>query len=336
VNGELSHGLPELITAGNRILNAETGQPAVLRGVNRSGLEYTEPDGAGFLGAAQFTGEEVREIVRQWRANVIRVPFNQDWALRGRGGHSAGEYLEAIDQVIAWAAALGAYTILDLQWLDADSVYGHTKGDCINRVPPTPNADSIILWKGLAERYREEPAVVFDLLNEPHDPLEDDPLPFYEIGPEGEVIECGESFVGPEVWVPWAERLVGEIRAIRPAGLVMVGGLDWAFDLRWVRVSAPNIVYSAHIYPNRAQAAWWKALGSSSEVPVFVGEWGGTERDLEFGRLLAETMRQRGLGWTAWSWADEPRLVTLPRAPDYEPTVFGRLVRDVLWNESEG
>lgn len=50
-------------------------------------------------------------------------------------------------------------------------MYGHTKGHNgvkqPNRVPPTPNRDSILLWTTLAQRYGDEPAVLFDLLNEP-------------------------------------------------------------------------------------------------------------------------------------------------------------------------
>src|SRR5512146_3230703 len=118
MNGELSHGLPALATAGNRIVRSDTGIAVLLRGINRSGLEYTEPAAGGFLAAAEFSQAEVQEMVLSWRANVIRVPFNQDWALNGRNNFSAEDYRAALDQVIDWAAALGAYTILDLQWLD--------------------------------------------------------------------------------------------------------------------------------------------------------------------------------------------------------------------------
>jgi hypothetical protein len=334
MNGELSHGLADLITSANRILRADTMQPVLLRGVNRSGLEYTPPTDAGFLDAAGFTEQEVREIVQNWRANIIRLPFNQDWALHGRGSHSAQEYLASMDQVISWAAALGAYTILDLQWLDADTAYGHTKGndgsDRANYVSPLPNADSITLWQTLARRYCGESAVLFDLLNEPHDPLDDDFLPLHIIGPGGEVLESDDSFVGAEEWIPWAERLVGEIRAIRPEGLVLVGGVDWAFDLRGIQIPAPNVVYSTHIYSNRGPDTWWKAFASASSVPIFVGEWGGSEQELDFGRNLAREIHQLGLGWTAWSWVDDPQLIQPPRAPNYEPTAFGELVRDEL------
>lgn len=334
MRGELSHNLPELVTSGNRILRTDDGQPTLLRGVNRSGLEYTEPSDAGFLAAAAFAQAEAREIVQIWRSNVVRLPFNQDWALAGRRGHSAEEYLSSLDQVISWNAELGAYTILDLQWLDAETIYGHTKDkDGVkqdNHVAPTPNANTIAVWNQLAQRYRDEPAVLFDLLNEPHDPLEDDFLPIHVIGPDDKVEESDGDFVRAEQWVPWATRLVGEVRRIRPNGLILVGGVDWAFDLRGISVNAPNIVYSAHIYPNRKPNSWWKAIGGSNEVPVFVGEWGGTGTDLEFGRTLSNELRQKALGWTAWSWVDDPQLVQPPRAPNYLPTAFGDLVRNEL------
>lgn len=334
MRGELSFGLPELVTSANRILRADTMQPVLLRGVNRSGLEYSPPSEAGFLDGAQFTQEEVREIVIGWHSNLIRLPFNQEWALEGTAGHSAGEYLAALDQAIAWAAALGAYTVLDLQWLDAKTVFGHTTGRTgiwsENHVPPTPNADSITLWKTLAMRYREEPAVLLDLLNEPHDPVVDDYHPVWQIDRNGDVVRSGGDFVGPGEWLPWASRLIADIRRIRPGGIILVAGVDWAFDLRRIRVDAPNIVYSAHIYPNRSRASWWKALGNCAEVPILIGEWGGAAADLDYGRKLADAMRRRGLGWAAWSWADYPHLVQPPRAPAYEPTAFGELVRNEL------
>ena len=233
--------------------------PVLLRGVNRSGLEYSEPNDGGFLAAAGITAEEIGSIVSDWGANIIRVPFNQDWALRGRKGCSAEEYRASLDQVISWASALGAYTILDLQWLSAETIYGHTRhpkrGKAPNRVAPTPDADSIVLWRMLAERYRDEPAVLFDFFNEPHDPIGDDFLPIHVIGPDGEVAAVGRcpsldprnGYRGRSAW--W--RRFGEVR---PNGLILVGGVDWAFDLRGVRVEAPDIVYSAAYLPESEAA----------------------------------------------------------------------------------
>jgi len=329
----LSSGLPELIVSGNRILRSDTMRPLLLSGINRSGLEYTYPTDAGWLSAARFTLEEVREIIVNWGANVLRVPFNQKWALTGANGHSAEEYLASLDQVITWAAEVGAYTVLDLQWLDTETIYGHVKQqgrEMENHVPPLPNADSIKLWRTLAARYRNEPAVLFDLLNEPHHPIADDPYPLLLMGADGKVSETEQGYVTAGDWVRWAEYLIREIRAIRPEGIILVGGVDWGFDLRDVRLQAPNIVYSAHIYSNRKPTDWSRAIERNAEAPVFIGEWGGGDQDLKFGQTLARQMRRLGLGWCAWSWADYPQLIKPPGAPQFAPTLFGELVRDEL------
>lgn len=332
--GELSEGLPELSISGNRIFRMDTGEPFLLRGVNRSGLEYTEPTNGGFLAAAEFSEEEAGEIVRNWRCNVVRIPFNQDWALRGRGDFAGEHYLASLDQVISWFARLGAYTILDLQWLDADTVYGHIRDhrgvENDNHVAPTPNADTIPLWRTLAARYRDEPAVLFDLFSEPHDRLGDDYHPIHIIGSDGAVLESDSSTVGSKIWTAWASRLITAVRDVRPTGLILVSGDAWAFELHKMRIDVPNIVYSTHIYHDRAPDTWWKALGRAAEVPVFVAEWGGTDAHLDFGRQLAGVLWDRGLGWTAWSWVDYPQLIQPPRAPVFHPTAFGELVRGEL------
>ena len=334
MSGELSHGLPSLITAGNRILRADEMSPVLLRGVNRSGLEYSEPDADGFLSAARIIQDEIHEIVSGWHANILRIPFNQDWCLNGRGVHSSEEYLASLDQVIAWAAELGAYTILDLQWLDAETVYGTTdhptQGRAATHVAPTPNEQTVMLWRTLAARYFNETAVLFDLMNEPHDALEDDPHPLNLIGSDGSVAPSNETRLSAREWSRWALGLTAAIRQIKQDGIIMVGGVDWAFDLSGIRVDAPNIVYSTHIYPNRRRRDWSKALGRYREVPIFVGEWGGTEHDVAFGAALAMQMRSLGVGWTAWSWNDFPPLVESPGAPIYKATPFGALVQNEL------
>src|SRR5262249_36340003 len=238
---------------------------------------------------------------------------------------------------ISWAAGLGAYTILDLQWLDADTVYGHTRDANQqrrpNRVAPTPDANTIRLWDTLGARYKDEPAGLFDLFNEPHDALGDDLRPIHVVDGEGEGSKSDAVSVVAEEWGLWAAYLVARVRKVRPSGLILVGGVDWAFDLRGVRVEAPDIVYSAHIYPNRAARAWKKALGRAREVPVFVGEWGGTDTNPDIGRKLVDRMRRSCLASTASTTVGYPPLVREPRAPLYQPTTFGELVRSELQRE---
>jgi endoglucanase len=289
----LSAALAPLATAGPRIVNAETGARVRLVGVNRSGLEYAEPPATGgFLDGAGISAAEIAEIVRRWQARIVRLPFNQDFALRGRRGHSAEEYLAALDQAIAWAAAQGAYTLLDLQWLDADRVFGLNGDMSFNRVPPLPDAASITLWRTLAARYRDEPAVLFDLFNEPHSPLPDDPhdvltLTDAPVGPPAREAARRPGAtttrhsrlsrrVGMREWQPWARLLIDTIRAQHPAALIFVAGVGWAYDLRGMplRSAGPgaepdagpsaqtagepllNIVYTTHVYPWSRTRAW--------------------------------------------------------------------------------
>ena len=331
VDGEISHGLPQLCASDNRITDALSGRVTTLRGINRSGLEYSEPSEDGFLTSAALSQREIEEIVRGWGANVIRLPFNQDWAMRGRGNFSAESYRQALDQVISWAAALGAYTILDLQWLSADTTFGRLGDESANRVAPLPDKTSIELWATLAERYRDEPAVLFDLFNEPHSPLQDDENPMYFVANDGS-IEIGEPReFGSDEWNRWASKIAATIHEIHSHALVFVSGVDWGFDLRGVRIDSANVVYSAHVYPNRSRRQWSGRFGHRcSDHPLFIAEWGGDSDDLKWGSGLITYLRKVACGWTAWSGVDSPKLVRNARAGDYTPTEFGTLVRSEL------
>jgi hypothetical protein len=350
----LSNGLPWLETAGRRIVDANTRQPVILRGVNRSGLEYAEPGSVGFLESAAISESEIDHIVCGWRTNVIRLPFNQDWAVNGRGAFPAAAYLEAIDRVIFWASRAGAYTLLDLQWIDADVPRGTNADGSCNRVPALPDTGSIAVWSMLADRYRSEPAVLFDIFNEPHDRLPDDPAPLAGIDDQGNLHPLAGRIVTMREWQPWARQLVLAIRRYHERSLIFIPGVSWAYDLRGmplpIRDSSSecveNVVYTTHVYPwcgpsrassrrawrwPRPAASWKQAFGSLSRVaPVFIGEWGGGPQDVRWGEALARYAGWLGIGWTAWSWSDWPRLVVDAQRQRYGETEFGRLVRREL------
>lgn len=321
MNGQLSNGLASLSTFGNRIISLATGEPVILRGVNRSGLEYAGPDEQGFLSGASFSRSEIEFIVREWRCNIIRLPFNQDFVLRGRLGHSGEEYQRAIDQVIYWASLFGAYTLLDLQWLDADRVYGGNR----NFVAPLPNIQSLELWTTLARRYKDEPAVLYDLFNEPHDRLDDDPYPLNK--EDGTTYPPSQKAVTMKEWQPWVRKLTQAVRGENPDALMFIGGTNWAYDLRGMPMEIENLVYTTHVYPNKGDT-WPEAFGNlSKSAPVFAGEFGGNDNpaDLDFVRSLMRYMQELEIGWTAWSWSNEPFLVAR-----YVPTAFGEAVRQNL------
>ncbi len=319
MNGELSKGLAKLAARGNRIVEVNSGRPVLLRGVNRSGLEYSVPNAAGFAAGAGITAEEIRWIAREWNANIFRIPFNQDWVLHGRGTFSGEDYLNDLDRVIEWAASEGSYTLLDLQWTGADTPRG--PGNMM--VPPLPDLNTRELWRILSARYRQEPAVLFDLFNEPHTRLREDP--FVLLRPDGTQYPADHYAVSMTEWRPWAMDLIRTIRGGHPDALIFVSGTDWAYDLRGFPLDSPNLVYSTHVY--RAKGRNWEAAFGflSRFVPVFAGEFGGHDADLGWGAKLLHFLDAREMGWTAWSWSDDPHL-----ARNGAATPFGTVVHSAL------
>ncbi|MEO5924397.1 MAG: glycoside hydrolase family 5 protein [Bryobacteraceae bacterium] len=296
-----SNTLSRLSVDGSRVVDSK-GEPVLLRGVNRSGLEYSQ---------CSIPSAELEFITQNWGGNVVRVPFNQDWVLNAEG------YLGLLDEAIAVAARNGAYTLLDLQWLDAERAFGPER----QFVAPLPNPDTAKMWATLARRYQDNPAVLFDLFNEPHDRARDDPYPLYR--PDGSQYHEEHRRVSMTEWQPWAEMLVDTIRAEAPEALIFVSGTNWAYDLRGYPLNREGLVYSTHVYRNKGED-WFGAFGYlASHVPVFAGEFGGSECDLEWGRQLLDYFDELGIGWTAWSFADRPHLVD--RAT-MQPTPFGELV----------
>jgi hypothetical protein len=355
---------PRLTVSGQHIVDAETGRPVVLRGLNRSGLEYVQPGSTGFLASAGMSEREADAIVG-WGATIVRVPLNQDRLLNGCGGWSAEDYASELDTLVSWYAARDAYVLFDLHWLDDSTAFGLNRDGTVNRVPPLPDASSAAALAVLASRYRGQPAVLYEIFNEPHTPIadpfrpeRDDPVIVHVPAADGSLRPCARRSVTMAEWQAWAPFLVRAIRDVHPEAIVFVPGIDWAYDLRGMPLEAAwcyppdavravpagaNVVYSTHVYAKNGRArrgwrrslhrtpGWDEAFGDlSSRVPVFVTEWGGTEANLEWGSELADYLDERQIGWTAWSWSDRPRLVRDAQRGDYTPTAFGGLVRAAL------
>jgi len=325
----ISSALSLLAVTGNQIVTVPGGQAIRLRGLNRSGLEYSLRAEGNVLATAGISESEL-DAISAWGANLIRLPFNQSWVLT-TDDYDAEPYLQALDCVVGWASALGMYTLLDLQWIDHLTPRGYLQDGSPNFVPALPDLASLTAWRLLARRYSREPAVLYDLFNEPHDLLAGDPHPLRVIRPDGTLLGVRGRRVKAAAWHPWAKALVAAIRAENPVALIFASGLDWGYDLAdFPLASVEGVVYSSHVYPQKKKH-WDQAFGNLSRThPVFVGELGGRDIDLAWGEKLLSYLDERQIGWAAWSWSDNPRL--LHPGPGYRPTIFGALVRQSLLN----
>jgi hypothetical protein len=312
----LSADLQWLRVDGNRIVD-EDGKLVVLRGINRAGLESSDRLALDPLGIERFrsleaTGmdkPELRQIVHDWKANVVRLTINQRWVLE------RVDYLAGLDRAVFLAASEGAYTILALQGRD-ETALGSTPA-------AFPDEVTEAAVRALAARYAYQPAVILDLYDRPR-PLDADDLSLtftWRATAADWILKWGE----------WAERLERAAHREHPRALLLVSGFPDGRSLRSFpleRVGGeplPNVVYAASAL-DPADGAFeydWATWTLARRHPIFVSAWGAEPTNAaRRGWLgaLTQTLRKlaqfdsdgtwRGLaGWTAAAWGARPDLV---------------------------
>src|SRR5208282_6891149 len=91
----------------------------------------------------------------------------------GCDGNTTAAYQGLVDNIVSVCSANNAYALLDLHW----------SGTAASASPPClgagwgsatgqqnmPDDNSVTFWSSVAARYANNPAVLFDLYNEPHD-----------------------------------------------------------------------------------------------------------------------------------------------------------------------
>jgi hypothetical protein len=294
---------------GNRFVDAG-GRTVVFRGVALSDPDKLEKGG--------HWGRRVFEEVKAWGANVVRLPVHPA-AWRARGPKA---YLALLDQAKGWARETGLHVMVD--W----HVIGNLRTELMqDPMYDTARKETFEFWRTVARHYRDDPVVVlYELFNEPTD----------HQGRLGRL-------TWPE-WKPLLEEMVGIVRANDPSSIVVVAGLDWAYELGGVLASpvdAPGVAYASHPYPQKREEPWeprWEADWGhvAARYPVFVTELGfdrrgsvpfvGTSR---YGREIVAYMERKGMSWAAWCF-DPDWGPTLIRDWTFAPTEQGELFRAAM------
>jgi hypothetical protein len=303
--GALEAAPPELKTQGNQIVVKATGERVRLTGVNLTGLEDN------LINLNLLNSIDVG--VGTWKANVFRLPVKHTYWAHSTSGAS---YRAQVDEVVARASDLDVYVILDLH------DYQKTK---------TAHA---AFWSDAADRYKNNPAVLFGLLNEPH-------------GIGWEVWRNGDS-EGPGM-----QGLVAAVRATGANNIVLAGGGDWGYNLSGIlngyalteTATGNGIVYDSHVYP-------WKSyiqrdVGNVALVhPVLLGEFGhpGTTTYIGLGPFEAhetwvprmlDWVNTNNLHWTGWCFSPGASPLMLEDW-SYQPTVYwGEYARAHLQSYSD-
>ena len=280
----------EIKVSGNKLVTAD-GKEVWLQGLNVCSLEWTST-GNNVLWSMEVA-------INDWKANCIRLPVNNDyWFGRGKdqvpGEASQTAYRELVDKAVKLAAAKGAYLVLNLHRFQA------------------PDAGTIAFWKDAAARYKNNPAVLFDIFNEPFGTT-------WEVWRNGGEVKKEGKDAGTFQSVGM-QAVVDAVRSTGANNIIIAGGLDWAYDDSGILngfaledKTGYGIMYSVHVYNWKTD--WQgKFMALADKYPLFLGECGADEKKMGFIPLAAQEdpytwvpdllglVQKHHLNWTGWSF----------------------------------
>jgi hypothetical protein len=309
---------------GNKIYDPGTCQPILFHGAARPSLEWW------YGGDEQFVNIGAQlQLLRSWGANILRLPISQTFWLPGNnyytglngGTDPSTAYQQRVIATVRSARALGLAVIVDLHASDR----GLAQYDTIPDIHPMPDRNnSVPFWRDVANTFKDDGGVIFELYNEPH-PLEIDWVagspnePSWKIWLNGGPIAAAPDYPGDEVntrkrvayTAVGMQDLYNAVRSTGAKNLVLIDGNHWGYNLAGVlthRVQGYNIVYGTHPYDwgdkqptaNSAGSVGFDAeFGELAKTdPVMISEF-GSYRSTEFTsprckEMLPNTM---GLGY---------------------------------------
>ncbi len=319
---------------GNRLENA-AGQPIVLRGVNRSGTEYTCIHGYGiFDGPSDLASVQA---IRSWGATFVRVPINEDCWL-GINGVPASEggatYRNAIVTYVNELQQVGITPEISLMWAAPGTYQATYQSDA-------PDEDhSPAVWASMAQTFKNNPNVILGIWGEP------------AIGAAcfAEGGYCGGTF-GPDnalYDVAGSKQAVQVIRANGYTGVISVPGVAWANDLsQWLAYEPADplhqLVAEAHVYGGQVCSTSTcfdqQMLPVADKVPLIFGETGedvpGQDCSSTAIQGIVGWAESHKVSWASWTWDTWGTCGSLISSYDGTPAnAYGSDIRQTLLNHS--
>ena len=333
-------GVMSISISGNRFIDSN-GNILHLQGVNLSGMEFTAIQG---YSPSDPTGGNFGQpnnpnwsAISSWKANIVRIPLNEDsWLgltctdIDGftRQGDPGNNYKTFLANMVNQANAAGMYVILDLHW----AAPGNT---CPMGQAQMADADhSLDFWTSVATAYKDNPAVLFDLFNEPFiTNFTGDPWSYIMYGTKGSFSgypaynRTGTQKTINNAWtVASYQDMINAVRATGATNVILVGSLSYTADLSGWLAHAPadplgQIAATWHPYPTYGAAFGTQAYSQpgfapqvftyvqqimAAGIPVFATETGDQNSAGTVGAPLVATITQfvdqNGIGLMGWTW----------------------------------
>jgi len=334
--------------SGNTLVDG-SGQVVIPHGVNRMGTEYACIQNTGiFDGPSDLASVQA---MKSWtNLNMVRLPLNEDcWlAINGVNAAYAGvNYQNAIASYVDLLTNNGLYVILDLHWSAPGSVPATEQQSMPDK------EHSIPFWEEVANRFKTNPAVIFDLFNEPFPDCNgqrngDTPAAWTTWRDGGtEHLRVGDEFCSQTTYeAVGMQTLVTKIRATGATNVIMVSGVGWGGIMtQWLTYKPTDdplgqLVASHHRYrppnpPPSQQWCWaWSCWDSqlapiALQVPLVTGELGEDAADVNCTHAFIDEYMTwadvNKVGYLGWTWNTSP-LYCLDLITSYDgtPTTYGQ------------
>jgi hypothetical protein len=300
---------PKLRVSGNRVLTAD-GRQYRLLGVNRSTAEFACVQGKGLWDGGPVDQASV-DAMKTWNIHAVRIPLNEECWLGVNGSPSGATYQQGIKDYVNLLVANGINVILDLHWTwgaYTNSPDWHCKDEAAVCQKPMPDARyTPQFWTGVANTFKGNDAVVFDLFNEPYPDMAAE----WNKTLGWQCLRDGGTCAGIPYEVAGMQSLVNAVRATGATNVLMVGGLEWTNDMReWLAYKPTdplnNIVASWHAYSFNAcanESCWDTQIAPlAQQVPIVLGEFGQDNCGFDYMQRLATWADAHRIGYLPWTW----------------------------------
>jgi hypothetical protein len=282
--------------------------------------------------------------IRSWKVRTVRVPLNEEcWLgtpdVPATGGVGGATYQQNVKDYVNLLVKNGITPIVELHWnyglyTGPSSGCSDVKATCQKPMPDAQYAPSF--WTGVANAFKGNDAVVFDLFNEPY--------PERATGDATSGWKCwrdGGTCNGIGYQVAGFQTLVNSVRATGATNVIMVGGLAYSNDLtQWLayRPTDPlnNLMAFAHLYNfntcSNTSCYDSQLAPVAARVPLTLSEIGENDCAHGFVDTVMTWADGKGVGYLGWTWnnwdcSSGPSLVT-----DWNgtPTAYGQGLKNHL------
>ena len=244
-------------------------EPVQLRGVSTHGVAWFP----------EFNNANAFKSIKEAGGNVIRVAAYTE----GDNCYLSNpeNTMNLVFQAIENAKSLGLYVIVDWHILN--------DGD-----PRTHQAEAITFFDAIASRYKNDPAIIYEICNEPNG-------------------------VGWTDIMEYGYAMFPVIRQYSPDAVILMGVPDYSASLSYASATPfpeKNFAYTFHYYAgeHRGYAELENAVNEG--LPVFVSEWGcGKDSTGEFAYLQSlefyAYLNSNDISWCAWSLCNKDEIYSM-------------------------